>query len=242
MPRLVPVTREGHSQKRWRRNEGYAFAASESVVPLVATEFSNAAVAMPIAFIERSERFVPVAVLSLTPGRNLFVGPAGQWLGRYIPASLRAYPFRFARIEGGNDPVLCIDEDAGLIVDADDQAEQFFAPDGGPSAAIQLVWRLLMELEASRTRTELAVSALASAGVIQPWQLKINLAGQEKAVTGLYRVDEATINALDDEFIPQIAQVERLASSLLTASVHGAAGGIRSVGPLAATIGFPATS
>ncbi len=199
MPRLVPVTREGHSQKRWRRNEGYAFAASESVVPLVATEFSNAAVAMPIAFIERSERFVPVAVLSLTPGRNLFVGPAGQWLGRYIPASLRAYPFRFARIEGGNDPVLCIDEDAGLIVDADDQAEQFFAPDGGPSAAIQLVWRLLMELEASRTRTELAVSALASAGVIQPWQLKINLAGQEKAVTGLYRVDEATINALDDE-------------------------------------------
>jgi hypothetical protein len=199
MSRLVPVTREAHSHKRWRRNESYAFAASESVVPLVATEFSRAAVAMPIAFIERSARFVPVAVLSLSPGRNLFVGPAGQWLGRYIPASLRGYPFRFARIEGENDPVLCIDEDAGLIVDADDQAEQFFAPDNGPSAALQLVWKFLTELEASRNQTELAVSALASANVIQPWRLSVNIAGQDKAVMGLYRIDEATLNALDDE-------------------------------------------
>jgi SapC len=199
MSRLVPVTREGYSQKRWRRNESYAFAASESVVPLVGSEFSKAAVSMPIAFIERSARFVPVAVLSLSPGWNLFVGPAGQWLGRYIPASLRAYPFRFARVEGEKDPVLCIDEDSGLIVDADDQTEQFFAPDGGPSAAVQQVWRFLMELEASRTRTELAISALASAGVIQPWRLNVNIAGQDKAVTGLYRVDEATLNALDDE-------------------------------------------
>jgi len=199
MSRLVPITREGHSQKRWRRNESYAFAASESVVPLVGTEFSKAAFAMPIAFIERSERFVPVAVLSLSPGRNLFVGPAGQWLGPYIPASLRAYPFRFARVEGENAPVLCIDEDSGLIVDADDQTEQFFAPDGGPSAAVQRVWRFLTELEASRTQTDLAVSALASAGVIQPWQLSVNIAGQDKAVKGLFRVDEATMNALDDE-------------------------------------------
>jgi len=199
MSRLVPITREVHSQKRWRRNESYAFAASESIVPLVGSEFSKAAVAMPIAFIERSARFVPVAVLSPLPGRNLFVGPAGQWLGRYIPASLRAYTFRFALVEGEKDPVLCIDEDSGLIVDAEEQTEQFFAPDGAPSAAIQLFWRFLMEVEASRTQTDLAISALASAAVIQPWQLNINIAGQDKAVKGLYRVDEAMLNALDDE-------------------------------------------
>jgi hypothetical protein len=199
MSRLVPITREAHSQKRWRRNENYAFAASESIVPLVGWEFSKAAAAMPIALIERSASFVPVALLSPLPGQNLFVGPAGQWLGRYIPAGLRAYPFRLARVEGEKDPVLCIDEDSGLIVGAEDQTEQFFAPDGGPSAAIQLVWRFLMEIEASRTQTELAISALAGAGVIQPWLLNINIAGQEKAIKGLYRVDEAKLNALDDE-------------------------------------------
>ena len=52
---------------------------------------------MPIAFIEQAGRFVPMAMMCPMPEHNLFVGPDGQWLGGYVPASLRSYPFRLVR-------------------------------------------------------------------------------------------------------------------------------------------------
>ena len=72
---------------------------------------------MPIAFVEQAGRFVPMAVMGLTPEHNLFVGPEGQWLGGYLPAAMRSYPFRLLRSEGSEQMTLCVDEDSGLVVD-----------------------------------------------------------------------------------------------------------------------------
>jgi hypothetical protein len=55
---------------------------------------------VPLAFARHQDRFLLVAVLSLTPGFNLFVSPTGQWLGRYVPSVFRGYPFRLARKAG----------------------------------------------------------------------------------------------------------------------------------------------
>jgi hypothetical protein len=47
--------------------------------------------------------------------------------------------------------------------------------------------------------TRVAVSALAGAGLITEWSLKAKVGGEEKNITGLYRVDEEKLNTIDDE-------------------------------------------
>ena len=200
MPRIVPINPSDFCDKAWRKPTGYSFAANQAVAPLVAAEFPKAASAIPIAFIEQEERFIPVAVLSPLPGRNLFVGPAGQWLGTYVPASLRSHPFLLARGTAPEEVALCIEQDSELIVPAGDpNAAPFFGPDGRPSEPTAAVLSFLSALERNREATTLAIGALAEAGIIQPWLLNVAVDDEQREVKGLFKIDEAALNALSDE-------------------------------------------
>ena len=197
-----PVTRDRHAAKMWLRPVGFAAAAGNAVVPVVGGELSRLALAMPVAFIEQSGGYQLVAALSLTPGRNLFVAPDGRWLGGYIPAWCRGYPFRLLQPQGDGEAVLCVADEAPLAGDGEGKGEDFFDPDGAVSQALRPIVDLLLESERSRKATETAVSALAEAGVIQPWPITVKTAEGEKAIAGLHRIDEAALNALaDDSFV-----------------------------------------
>jgi signal transduction histidine kinase len=199
MTNFVPVSQAQHAAKGWRRPAGFAHAAAEAVVPLVGAEFGKAATAMPIAFVAQAGGYQPVALMSPITGRNLFIGPAGQWLGGYVPASLRAYPFRLARANEAEQAILCIDEDSGLVADADGAAQSFFDADGKPSPATKTALDFLVAIERSRISTDLAVAALAEAGLIQPWLIKVNADVTAQPLNGLFRVDELALNNLSDE-------------------------------------------
>jgi hypothetical protein len=178
-------------------------------------EVARAALAMPLAFIEQSGRYLLVALMSPIAGRNLFVGPAGQWLGSFVPAALRGYPFSVRRVEGSDKSVLCIDEDSGWIVEGDTNpdATKFFEQDGVPSAALKAILDFIGQVEQNRTGTDLAVAALAEAGVIQSWPLTVEQENKQTPVKGLHRIDEPALNALDDETFLKL----RKASALILA-------------------------
>jgi hypothetical protein len=60
----------------------------------------------------------------------------------------------------------------------------------------------LVQLDANRIATGRAVAALAGAEALAPWPLEVETAEGRKAVAGLFRVDEARLNALDaDAFL-----------------------------------------
>ena len=117
MANIVPVERQRHGSKGWRRLTDFNFVASETIVPITASEFSQAVSTMPIGFIEQAGSFMPVVLMAIRKGRNVFVGPSGQWLGNYMPAILRSYPFSMVRGAGGETDCLGIDEDSGRVVD-----------------------------------------------------------------------------------------------------------------------------
>jgi SapC len=195
MVNFVAVTKDHYAAKRWRRSEGYAFAAAQTAVPVMGTEFPHVALCMPIAFVEQAGRYVAVGVMSVVEGRNLFVGPNGQWLAGYLPAALRNYPFGLARTPGEEDLTLSVDEESGLVVDSDDASEPFFAPDGSLAPALNGIVEFLRRFEYHRNETDVAVAGLAEAGLIQPWSLSLAVG---KKVQGLYRVDEAALKTIDD--------------------------------------------
>jgi hypothetical protein len=200
MPQFSAVSRERHAGKAWRHYTSYGFAAGDAVLPLAASELAKAVMAMPVAFVRQDDRYVLMAVLSLTPGRNLFVAPDGRWLGEYVPMVLRGYPFRLLRPKGAEQSILCVDEQSGLVFDAGHN-EAFFTDDGALADTLKQVLTFLGHLERNHATTDLAVAALADAGVIEPWTLMPNSSGTNTPVTGLHRIAEDRFNALDDEAV-----------------------------------------
>lgn len=205
MIQITGVSHEQHAGKRWRRFADYRFAAQTALVPLAPSELGNAARAMPIAFIRQNEKYVPVAVMSPTPGNNLFVAPNGRWVGGYTPAVFRAHPFRLVPRNDNSGFILCITDEQRMVVEgseAEPDTEPFFDEEGKLSAATQFVLDFLTEFERSRSGTEGMMSVLETAGIIKPWQLETHVDGQERVATGLHCIDEAAMRALSDaEFL-----------------------------------------
>jgi hypothetical protein len=210
MAKFVAVSREAHAQKVWRRSANYQFAAKEALAPIVLSEVVHVGSWMPIVFIEEAGRHVLMAMMSPMPGHNLFVGPDGEWLGGYAPSSLRSYPFRLVRHEGSEQMTLYIDEDSGVIRDADEAGEPFFAADGKPSQLISTTMEFLLKIEANRVATDLATASLAAAGVIEPWPLEVEVNGKKTAAKGLHSINEAALNELDDEAFLKLRRTSAL--------------------------------
>jgi hypothetical protein len=210
MPQYVVISREHYGAKKLRPHANFAFLAREALVPIVNAELHAVALSMPIGFVEQKGRYTLVAVMSFIPGRNLFVGPDNQWLGKYIPAMFRGYPFRLLRQEGSEDFVLGVDEDSPLIADANETGEAFYDEEGKPTASVKAMMTFLTGVERSRTATDLALAALAKASVIRPWEIKIKMGDGEKPVTGLHRIDEVALNALSDDQFLQLRKASAL--------------------------------
>jgi hypothetical protein len=208
-PQLIAVTRERYAGKKWRRSGGYGFAATTAIVPIVGAELGRAALALPLAFVQDAGRFVLVAVLSATPGRNMLVGADGRWLGNYIPACLRGYPFSLAPSQEPGQLVLCIEKGAGAV-GADGGGEDFFDQDGNLSPVLKKVLDFLSQFERSRVATNVTVSALVEAGVIRPWSIQIKGEDNARVIAGLHRVDEAALRALSDDAFLKLRNLSSL--------------------------------
>lgn len=210
--KLAAVSFERHGHQALKRNAAhYSFAAQDSLVPVVAAELSQLVPMIPLAFLPNEKGYLLVAVTSLLPGSNLYVAPGtGQWLGAYVPAALRAYPFRMVSPAEGEAPVLCIDEDSGLVA-AKGEGTDFFDEDGKPTRPIQEIADFLTQVERNRGATQAAVDALSAAGVIQPWPLQTTKDGATVPVRGLFRIDEAALNAVDAETLKRLSEKGALA-------------------------------
>lgn len=191
-----PLTLERHADRHWRRVSSYGFAAPQPLVPLAGLELSQAALALPVAFVQCGDVFSCVAVVGTRDGECLYVAPDGRWLGSYMPVKLRCYPFGLAAMEDGQ-LALCMDEASGLL-SSSPQDEPFFE-DGKLAPALQRVIELLGQIQASHALTLKACAALQKHGLLKPWGITIqDDAGAQRKVEGLFCVDEAALNKLED--------------------------------------------
>lgn len=209
-PEFHALSLERHGERRWRRVSSYGFTAHQPLLPLAGLEIFQAALSLPMAFAPQQDGFGCVAVVGTRPGECLLVAPDGRWLGTYMPASLRCYPFGLAALE--NDQyVLCMDEASGLL-SSSPQDEAFFQEDGTLAPALQQVLDFLGKIQVSHAATRRACAALQAHGLLQPWEIAVqDSAGVPRKVEGLYRVDEAALNTLEDSAFLELRRSGALA-------------------------------
>lgn len=204
-----PVSPEKHRHAGWISPSRYFYAAQDVVVPVAAAELSHLLTSMPLAFVHADDNapFELVAVQSLQPGVNAYVAPDGRWLGQYIPAFYRSYPFRLLAIETSKQTALCADSSQNcFFTEANsEQATPLFDDQGQISEALAKMKRFIETFEKNRRETQQRVAALDEAGLIEPWNVHLShgddvrQATDAQPVKGLYRINEAKLKALPAE-------------------------------------------
>jgi hypothetical protein len=152
-----PVSVEAHGKMGVDPvDKPYAFVSQSNLVPLTVTEFAPAALSYPVIFV--GDARMPVAVMALRGGENLFVSDAGEFRPEaYIPAYVRRYPFVFANDEEQKRLILCIDRAAPFIKEGG--ATPLFI-DGKPSPYVEQAMEFCNNFEQERQRTDAFVKLL----------------------------------------------------------------------------------
>jgi hypothetical protein len=197
MINYVPISLEVHKNKNWLRHSSMAFTKNQVVAPLFVNELAAAAHSMTIAFVKNEEDFSLVAVMGLRSGENLLLSNDGVWLSTYIPMTYRVRPFQLLPLS--NDPdqqVLCIEEDK--LTDSS-EGEPIFDESGALTQSVSEIFEISKHFNSSRQITQSICKVLSKHNLIIPLEISIQDGDQTHAVAGLYQIDEAALNTLDNE-------------------------------------------
>jgi len=177
------------------------FGHDKHLLLLTDSEFFRAALSYPIALLQPTgqDTLVPVAVLGLKESENLFIGDDGRWeRGAYIPAVARRYPFCVVRVQGGQahgQRLIGVERDA--LVEND---TPLFDETGEATSVWEQQKKLIDQFEGALELTEKFCAKLQQRDLLEPFDAHIRMNdGRKFTLTGLQRVSEEKLKALDAE-------------------------------------------
>ena len=189
MSNWVTVSRQQHASMRYAPRQNYHFTAEQVVVPILAGELRQALTQFVMGFIKREERYHLVALLGRAAQSHQYLHPDdGRWIGSYVPAHFRGYPFTVARQKGSDEMVLQVHADHLL----QQGGGPLFNEQGELAEPVRQQLGFVGECAKNRRLTDSACQTLAELGILQPWQVDEGGPG----VKGLYQVEEAALNKL----------------------------------------------
>jgi hypothetical protein len=195
--KVVALNKETHRSHKLKPISDLSFTADMQTIPLVPTEFVEAAKEYPIVFVKPSptgNEMQPMLLLGLKNGENLYAKKDGTWDARYIPAFIRRYPFIFATA-GNEQYTLCVDSDYPGF--SEGEGTPLF--DGNEeSAFLKELLSFVTNYHRDAQMTPQFVAKLQALDLLEERNLKAEMKdGREFTVRGFYVVNEAKLVKLD---------------------------------------------
>jgi len=204
---LVELSRAEHSELKINPDLAEASAASQHLIPIVASEFRKAATQYPIVFAKNPEtgRFAPYVLNGLEPEENLF------WSGTkldvaYVPLNIRRQPFFVGMADPSgavNNNVLCIDIDSPCLTASGQKS--IVDADGSDSPYLKEILSILRALIDGQQQTSSLINTALSLDLLCPIVLDIVLEdGKPLQVEGLYSIDEDRFGSLGKDKVEML--------------------------------------
>lgn len=188
---LVPVSSDMHMGLGIVQRDNLAFARDTHAVPITVDEFVMVQRHYPIVFADGSEG-VPLALVGLREGKNLFVDADGKWQdGTYIPAYIRRHPFMLARLQPDADQLsLMVDDTYDLL--REDAPDKLFTEDKQPSEVTKNILGFCEQFEQAIGRTRSFLDEVGKLGLLMEGQAQIQNPGMAEPATfaGFKMIDE----------------------------------------------------
>ena len=188
---LEPLSSNIHASFKTRAADSAPFLAQAHAIPITIDEFAACQRFYPIVF-STGENPVPLALMGLNEGTNVFVDAEGKLLSEtYVPAYIRRYPFMLARLRPDAEELsLCFDPTSGLVGEFDDGNALF---DGEtPSDVTNQVLKFCEEFEMSAQRTNAFMKELKEAELLIDGEVSIQPSDSQQPFVyrGFQMVDE----------------------------------------------------
>jgi hypothetical protein len=202
-----PLSAETHGKMGVKSMDGpFGFAKVGHAIPLTVGEFPPASMTGPIIFV--GDEKMPIAVMGLNAGENMFVGDNGLFEpGSYVPAYIRRYPFVFANDDNAKQMVLCVDRAAEFVVDKNPDLP-FFEADGQPSQYTKNCIEFCNNFEIERQRTANFVQLLKDLDLFETKTATFTptdangVAGEPQVIAEYFGVSEEKLGKLPaDKFV-----------------------------------------
>ncbi len=193
-----PVVLDKAQHKSLRLKAGDAlFAKQNQSVPLLVAEFPEACLEYPIVFVKGGDGvWMALALTGLAHNSNAFVDDKGVWKARYVPASVRRYPFILAET-ADKQLSLAADMDAASL---GAEGEPLFDAQGEPTEMIRNVMNLLADFQQQAKMTEVLAQKLVDANLLVQQNLQVRIDDERSAIVdGVWIVDESKLRALPDD-------------------------------------------
>ncbi len=201
---LMPLNSRDHGKWHSRSTDKAKWLAGQHAVPLTVEEFPQAQRNFPIIF-SIGETPVPLALMGLNEGVNVFVGEDGEVSGPvYVPAYARRYPFMLARLNpDATDLSLCFDPTTDLIGEFDDGAPLF---DGeNPTEACKATLTFCEQFEIAGQKTQNFMDELQKNKLLMDGEVAIQQQGNEQPFVyrGFQMVDETKLREVRGDVLRQ---------------------------------------
>jgi hypothetical protein len=155
-----------------------------------------------------------VVVLGLNPDENLFISGEGRWNARYLPASIRSYPFAFTESSESGSLQILIDEAYPGFGGTEGLA--LFGATGEPAPELQGRLQFMEAHLKDIALTRRFGAELHRLGLLIERSAQLQVADDARFnLNGFWIVDEAKLNTLADADLLQLARQGDL--SLITA-------------------------
>ncbi|BFM20291.1 SapC family protein [Gilvimarinus japonicus] len=193
-------------------------------VNVVISELQNLVHEYPILIAKNptSGRFQLRALLGLGDGKNLYVQD-GIWRAGCYPLEVLSRPFRLCVPDANASAagVIAVEPDSELF--SEEEGEPLFQEDGSPSAMLQRITQVFSALLNGQQQSEDFLARLHKWGLIEPVSIGVTLNdGTQKALEGLYGINEDSLKALPDEALSESHKNGDLYAIhlILSSSVH----------------------
>jgi hypothetical protein len=192
----VVLDREQHKGLRLKSTD-VRFAAKNQAVPVVVGEFPEACLEYPIVFtLGQDGQWMALALTGLQANVNAFVDTKGLWNARYVPASVRRYPFILA--EGANNQLSLAADLAAPQLGT--EGEALFDDKGEPTELAKNVLQMLADFQSQAQATSALAKQLSDDGLLTQQNLQVRLGEERSAVVeGVWIIDEAKLRQLPDD-------------------------------------------
>lgn len=188
---LVPISSDLHMGQGVLQRDELGFARDTHAIPITVDEFVAVQRDYPIVFAEGAEG-VPLALVGLQEGKNLFVDADGKWKdGAYIPAYIRRHPFMLARLQPDSEQLsLMVDDSWGLVTE--DAPDKLFTEDKQPSELTRNILGFCEQFEQAIGRTRSFMQEIGKLGLLMEGQAQIQNPGMNEPATfgGFRMIDE----------------------------------------------------
>jgi len=204
---LEPLSSSVHSGYRSKPSDRAPFLTKNHAVPITIDEFVAVQRHFPIVF-SIGENPVPLCLMGLNEGANVFVDDEGKVLGEvYMPAYARRYPFMLARLQpDAQELSLCFDPTSGLVGDFA-EGEALF-DDGKPSETTTNILKFCEEFELSAQRTVAFMKELKDGDLLMDGEVSIQPTGSEQPFVyrGFQMINEEKLRGLEGDELKRMNQ------------------------------------